>query len=83
MVDIRFPIARPVRWRVPDVLVVLAFVMLLAMNWSAVLVTAQSLYDDSHNCRTKLGRAADRVVSFVLHRGPQCETQDPFPLGIP
>jgi hypothetical protein len=62
------------------------FVLLLTINWSTVLVIAHSLNNDAHNCRTKLGKTADRVVSFVLHRGPQCDEsqqQDPLPLGIP
>jgi len=84
MVDITVPVRRPIRWHVPGVLVVFAFVLLLAMNCSAVLVKAQTLNIDVHNCRTKLGKAADRVASFVLHKASQCEQpSDPFPLGIP
>ena len=85
MADVPFPAARPRQWRVPRVLVVLFAFILLAMNWSVVLDTAQSLSNDAHNCRTKLGKAADRIVAFVLQGESQCESHqsDPFPLGIP
>jgi len=89
MVDVSFPVPR--QWqvqhvlRVLGVLAVLFAVVLLALNWSSVLVVAQSLSNDAHNCHTKLGKAADRVVSFVLQRGSQCESNqsDTLPLGIP
>jgi hypothetical protein len=42
MVDVGFPVARPARWRVPGFVVLAFFIVLLLMNWSAVLVAAQS-----------------------------------------
>lgn len=71
LVDIPLPqpVARPTRWRVPRALVILCAFILLAMNWSL----AQTLADEAHDCRTKLGKMTDQVIAFVLRRGARCE----------
>jgi hypothetical protein len=76
-------------WRARDIAVTrartsLLAAMLFALGWSAALGVIKAV-ETSHNCNTKLGKAADRVVSFVLHRSSQCKAQRPdsLPLGIP
>ena len=71
MADVSLPLSCPLRWRVPRELVILFALILLALNWASVQSASQAL-SDALNCRTKLGKMADRVTAFVLHRGSRC-----------
>jgi hypothetical protein len=63
--------------------VIFSVFILLALNWSLAETT---LANEMLNCRTKLGKMADRVISFVMNTDRKCEDSkpsDPLPLGIP
>jgi hypothetical protein len=70
---------RTLVWLVLFASVIFSAYVLLKMNWSLVETT---LTNKMLDCRTKIGKTADRVISAVLNTDRKCEEpkpSDPLP----